>query len=67
MHGLVLGVVRIEAGPAEGGTESRRVDGDDRLEAAFRIVSEDDFFVVTIADGLEYAHRDSFPRAPMRV
>ncbi len=48
----------IEARPAEGGPESRGVDGDDGSKAGYRVVSVDDLFVTFPRDLVEY-HRPS--------
>jgi hypothetical protein len=55
-EGFLLGLVRIETGPAEGGTEIRRVDCDDALEARGRVRSEDDLLVLSVAQHFEYTH-----------
>ena len=64
---FVLDRVRKEAGPAEGGTECGRVDGDDRLEARYRVVAEEHLFVGVGADCLEYPQRRVSFQSPTPV
>ncbi len=57
---LGLGRVREKASPAEGGTESRGVDGDDGPEPRGGVVAEDQFLVAPATYCFEYPQR----RAP---
>src|ERR1035437_6939997 len=50
-QGVVLGGVRIEAGPAERGAEGRGVDGNDRPEAGLGVLAEDNLLMPCLAAG----------------
>ena len=52
-QGRVLAGVRVEARPAEGRTERRRVDGDDGLQPALPVLAEGDLLVPMVDAGVE--------------
>src|SRR5690606_6342345 len=56
-EGLFFRGLRIKTGPAEGGTQSRGVDGDDRLEARYGIGAEYDLLVTFSGYVLEDTQR----------
>lgn len=66
-EGVVLGGVGEKASPAEGGTESRGVDGDDGLESGDLIAGEQHLLVRIRADRLEYSQRGVPPRVPTHL
>src|SRR5690606_42134938 len=69
-EGVLLGLVRKKAGPAEGGTQNCGADGDDGLEARYRIGPEYDLLVAfgyrTLEDGHVITSR-SRPASMRRV
>ena len=75
LEGRSLGWVWKEAGPAESGTKSRAVNGDDRLETTGVIYAEQHLLMGVGADGFEYSQRlllsggavrRAWPRVPQR-
>ena len=59
-EGFRLRGIGEKAGPAEGGTESGGVDGDDRLEAGHGIRAEYHLLVSAITERAENTHGGSF-------
>ena len=63
----VLVRVGKETGPAEGGTQRRRMDGDDATKPGYGVVSEEHLFVGVESNGVEDAHRASRSVPAVRI